>query len=113
MSELLSVIDTTAHVDPHGVGSAGLVETLEELYEARDRLDAVITRRLRHGHRTQPTPLPFPPLARPPQELADLARPHHQTDPSRPHLSVARDRHVRGCPKPARFGDTVQMWILW
>jgi hypothetical protein len=46
MSELLSVIDATAAIDPHTIGSAGLVETLEELYEARDRLDAVIAHRL-------------------------------------------------------------------
>jgi hypothetical protein len=46
----------------------------------------------RHGHRTQPTPLPFSPLARAPQELANLARPHHQTDPSRPHLTRKHDR---------------------
>jgi hypothetical protein len=47
VSQLLSVIDATAALDPHTLGSAGLVETLEELYEARDRLDAVIARRLR------------------------------------------------------------------
>jgi hypothetical protein len=46
MSELLSVIDATAAIDPHSLGSAGLVETLEQLYEARDRLDAVIAHRL-------------------------------------------------------------------
>jgi hypothetical protein len=46
VSQLLSVIDATAAVDPHTLGSAGLVETLEELHEARDRLDAVIARRL-------------------------------------------------------------------
>jgi hypothetical protein len=46
VSQLLSVIDATAAIDPHTLGSAGLVETLEELYEARDRLDAMIARRL-------------------------------------------------------------------
>jgi hypothetical protein len=29
VSQLLSVIDATAAVDPHTLGSAGLVETLE------------------------------------------------------------------------------------
>jgi hypothetical protein len=46
MSELLSVIDATAAIEAHTIGSAGLIETLEELYEARDRIDAVIARRL-------------------------------------------------------------------
>jgi Domain of unknown function (DUF222) len=46
MSQLLSVIDAMTAVDPHALGSAGLIVELEELIEARDRLDAVIASRL-------------------------------------------------------------------
>jgi hypothetical protein len=46
MSELLSVIDAMTAVDPHALGPAGLIVEMEELIEARDRLDAVLASRL-------------------------------------------------------------------
>jgi hypothetical protein len=46
MSQLLSVIDAMRATDPHALGSASLVVELEELIEARDKLDAVIARRV-------------------------------------------------------------------
>jgi hypothetical protein len=42
MSQLLSVIDDMRSTDAHSLGSASLIVELEELIEARDRLDAVI-----------------------------------------------------------------------
>jgi hypothetical protein len=46
MSQLLSVIDAMRATDAHAIGSAGLIVELEELIEARDRLDAAIASRL-------------------------------------------------------------------
>jgi hypothetical protein len=48
VSELLSVIDATAAIDPHTIGSAGLIS-------ARDRLDAVIASRLQAADAIQAT----------------------------------------------------------
>ena len=46
MSELLSVIDAMASVDAHALPSSVQLVDTEELIQARDRLDAVIARRL-------------------------------------------------------------------
>jgi hypothetical protein len=46
MSQLLSVIDDMRATDPHTLSSASLIVELEELIEAKDRLDAVIVRRI-------------------------------------------------------------------
>jgi hypothetical protein len=49
MSQLLSAVDAAGALDPHTLGSAGLIVTIEELIEARDRLDAVIASRIQAG----------------------------------------------------------------
>jgi hypothetical protein len=46
MSQLLSVIDAMRATDAHSMSSASLIVELEELIDARDRLDAVIARHL-------------------------------------------------------------------
>jgi Domain of unknown function (DUF222) len=46
MSQLLSVIDEMRATDAHSLSSASLIVELEELIDARDRLDAVIAGRL-------------------------------------------------------------------
>jgi hypothetical protein len=45
MSQLLSAVEAMRATDPHALGTVALIVELEELIEARDRLDAVIARR--------------------------------------------------------------------
>jgi Domain of unknown function (DUF222) len=55
VSELLSVIDATAAVDSHSLGAPGLIVALEELIQARDRLDALLAARLQAADVIQAT----------------------------------------------------------